>query len=113
DTNRLELVNARIQTINALLFKHQLKTEIEMINYTDALQERINSIESVTARIEALEARQIQLQTELEGLAQQISLGRQAQVANLENELVALLKQVGIPDARVNIVLQPSGVLHE
>lgn len=113
DQERLELVNNRIRTINNLLVKHQFKTETELLNYCDALREKINSTESLSLEIESLQKQVQFLNEELRTIAGDISENRHKQVDLLEKQLVTLLKQVGIPEADIQIVLKDSEALNE
>jgi DNA repair protein RecN (Recombination protein N) len=113
DAQRMELVNDRIQILNHLLTKHQFKNEIDLINYANALQEKISSTESISDRIVETTERKQLLFKELHTLADNIFQNRFAHVSQLEHSLVNLLKQAGIPDAVVKIDLHHSETLNE
>jgi DNA repair protein RecN (Recombination protein N) len=113
DNERLNTVGNRIQVINNLLYKHQLKTEADLINLTESIREKINAKESLSSSIEEIEK---ELSLSLKELNQQaiiISANRKKQVHALENNLVLLLKQVGIPEAAITIEISEASDLTE
>ena len=83
------------------------------MNYSDALREKINSTESLSLEIESLQKQVQFLNEELQTIAGDISQNRHNQVDSLEKQLVTLLKQVGIPEADIQIVLKDSEALNE
>ncbi len=113
DQERLEQVNNRIRVINNLLVKHQFKTETELLNYADELREKIKSTESLSQDIEQMQKHLTVLNSELNMMADEISSNRHKQVEPLEKQLVTLLRQVGIPEAAIQISLKDSELLNE
>ncbi|MGZ5280671.1 MAG: DNA repair protein RecN [Bacteroidia bacterium] len=113
DNQRMEEVNNRLQLLNNLLNKHHLTTVQELINYADELSVKVGSTESLEDEIKLLEAQaetQIHL---LEIKANEISKKRHLQVAEVEQNAMALLKEVGIADAKIVISLQTLQQLNE
>ncbi|MGZ5244390.1 MAG: DNA repair protein RecN, partial [Bacteroidia bacterium] len=113
DNQRMEEVNNRLQLLNNLLNKHHLTTVQELINYADELSVKVGSTESLEDEIKLLEAQaetQIHL---LEIKANELSKKRHLQVAEVEQNAMALLKEVGIADAKIVISLQTLQQLNE
>ena len=113
DNERMEEVSSRIQTINHLLTKHQLKSEIELNNYAEDLRSKVSRVESISEDIARLEKEQDKLLKRANELANTISSNRKKAIPGLEKNLVTLLKQVGIPEAQVLIKLEPSEILND
>ena len=113
DNERMETVSQRLQIINNLLNKHQLKTEVELVNYADELRSKVSRVESITEDIQRLEKEQEKLLKRANELAVSISNNRKKEIPSLEKNLVSLLKQVGIPEARVVIQIDDSEALNE
>ena len=113
DNARMEEVNQRLQAINAILSKHQLKNEPELFSYLEDLRSKVSSVESISEDIQRLSKEQAKLLKRAEELALKISNNRQKEIPNLEKKLIALLKQVGIPEANLKINLSALNGLNE
>lgn len=113
DNQRMEEVNNRLQLLNNLLNKHHFSTIQELINFTDELSGKVGSTESLEEEIKLLEQRgETQLQI-LEIKAAEISRNRYAQIQAVEQNAMALLREVGIADAKIVIELQTLPHLNE
>jgi len=113
DTARTELLNERIRIISQLMNKHQLKSERELINYADELEAKVLEDESLSTKIAEIEKHQAQLSIHLNSLAYTLSQNRRKHVNDLSDNLAALLRNVGIPEATVRIELSESDALNE
>lgn len=111
DPERLQLIQERLSTIYRLQKKHRLSTVSELL----ALQATLEEKNSLTANLDdALAQAQRHFedaQTKLKQGAQKLSDSRRKVFAPLSKQLVSLLKQLGIPEAQVQIeasVTEPS-----
>jgi DNA repair protein RecN (Recombination protein N) len=105
DNERMEILNRRLQLINNLLQKHQYRKVEELLDYAEELQTKVNSVESLSGAIEETEKRKQAMEQSLHAQAGHIHANREKQIRPLEENLVRLLKQVGIPDAFISIRL--------
>jgi len=113
DNQRMEEVNNRLQLLNNLLNKHHLASIQELISYTEELTQKVGSTESLEEEIKFLETEiAIQLET-LEQKALVISINRREKINAVEENAMALLKEVGIADAKIVIELQQLPQLNE
>jgi DNA repair protein RecN (Recombination protein N) len=113
DSERLDKVNSRIESLNHLLYKHQLKTESELIELAETLRAKIEAAESLSSIIDAKNIQLASLLAESDRLAETISQNRKKQIPGLEENLTLLLKEAGIPEAVVKIELTASSSLSE
>ncbi len=113
DNERMETVNNRLQLLNNLLNKHHVSTIQELINYTDELQAKVGSTESLESDIAHLEESLASQLNILELKAAQLHENRKAQLPAVEQNAMALLKEVGIADAKIIIDLQALNQLNE
>ena len=113
DNQRMEEVNHRLQLLNNLLNKHHYASIQELINYTEELTQKVGSTESLEEEIKTLETlaeKQLEI---LEQKAQILSKNRRDKINAVEENAMALLKEVGIADAKIIIDLQTLAQLNE
>lgn len=106
DNERMMEVSTRLQTINNLLTKHQATDISQLLAYAEELRKNVSSVENLSEEITKLEKGIAQTEKQLHAMADTISKNRSAQIPSLEEKLVSLLKQVGIPEANIIIKLQ-------
>ncbi|HXD77443.1 MAG TPA: DNA repair protein RecN [Puia sp.] len=111
DPRRIDFINDRLSTGYRLLKKHGLRTTADLI----ALQKRLelalqDSLQLGDAIVSAEEEAE-RLLKEVKTKAAVLSGGRRAQVAGLEEKVDKLLSQVGMPNARLRVSVEP-GELH-
>ncbi len=103
DPQRADELNARLDLIFQLQHKHHLQTVEELIQATQHIREQIESITSLGEHIETLsneiaEARKVLLDS-----AEIISEERQKAIPELSEEIIEIVKGLGMPDADVSI----------
>jgi DNA repair protein RecN (Recombination protein N) len=108
DPQRIEEVNERLSIGYKLLKKHGVQTTAELISLRDALEDKLRASLNVDELIAAREKEVAKLQEEAKKLAATLSKNRQAQAAPLEEQVNKLLRQVGMPNARLKVQLQPT-----
>jgi DNA repair protein RecN (Recombination protein N) len=106
DNSRMELVSERMQVINQLLSKHQMRTDLELLQYAKELRMKVGAVENINEDIMKLEKEQEALLEELSKMAITISGNRKKAAPGLEQNLAKLLNEVGIPEATISIKLE-------
>jgi DNA repair protein RecN (Recombination protein N) len=105
DEERLMLLQERINLGNKLLKKHGLQTTAQLLALQHELSEKLQQVLQADDDIAALEKQVAQHLSRLQQTGQQLSKRRQAVVKNFETEVLALLQQVGMPNARLKVQL--------
>lgn len=106
DEQRRQEVEQRIDLLYRLEQKHQCSTVEELIARRDEFSDKLNTISKLDEELGALRE---QLQTEKESLtrlAAELSAGRQAVLPLISDQVNALLKETGMPDARFRLDLE-------
>ncbi len=118
DPQRLARVNDRLDIIYSLMQKHRTDTLSGLISRREEIRQLVKSILTGDERIAEVEAL-LRTETEtLSELSESISGKRNAVLAEVEEKITDLLRQLGMPNARFRILLArvndftPSGVDH-
>lgn len=111
DAASLEQLNERLSIGYKLLKKHGLKTTAELLQLKKELEEKLQAVLNIDeAILTAEKGHADSLQAAL-AKAAEISTARQAQVKPLETRVNKMLAQVGMPNARLKVVVQPTQTL--
>ena len=105
DPQRLALVNDRLDNIYSLIQKHHVNNLDELIIRKDEIKELINSIVSSDERLNEMEALIDKEVNSLKTISVEISDRRKSVLPEIESRIIALLKQLGIPNAKFRISL--------
>lgn len=105
DPHRLDYVNERLQQLSALMKKHQVASEEELISVRIELDEKLVSATEIENRIESLKNSLADLGDGLNRLGKQIHDKREAAIPALTGNIVEILSRLGMPHARFNITL--------
>jgi DNA repair protein RecN (Recombination protein N) len=105
----LELV---LDNINKLLLKHRAQDIDGLIAIRNEFAEKIESVSSISDLIAKEKQRLFKIEQDLIKQAKQVSEIRRKALPDIENELVAMLKQLGMPGARFVIHCKTSETLH-
>jgi DNA repair protein RecN (Recombination protein N) len=108
DPQRIEEINGRLSAGYKLLKKHGLRTTSELLELQRQLEYKLQDSLQVEESIAAGEKEVGRLLLEVKKKAVALSAGRQAQTGPLEEKVNKLLKQVGMPNARLKVQLQPA-----
>jgi len=108
DPQRIEEVNERISMGYKLLKKHGAQTTAELLALRDALEGKLRTSMNVDELIAAREKEVAKLLEEAKKLAAGLSKRREAQIGPLEEQVNKLLRQVGMPNARLKVQMQPT-----
>ena len=105
DPQRLALVNDRLDNIYSLIQKHHVNNLDELIKRKDEIKDLINSIVSSDERLNEMEALIDKEVNSLKTISVEISDKRKSVLPEIESRIIALLKQLGIPNAKFRISL--------
>jgi len=103
---RLEKVKDRIDLYYSLLQKHQVKSVDELIVIFNNIKQRIKEIENYDNEIEKLEIEFSKVLVEIKNFANKITSVRNKNKLNLEKRISTVCKELGMPDAILNIVIE-------
>jgi DNA repair protein RecN (Recombination protein N) len=106
DPRRIETINERLSTGYKLMKKHGVQTTAGLLEIRGQLEHKLQDSLQVDAGIAAGEKEVQRLLEEAKKRAAVLSKGRQAQIAPLETQVNKLLKQVGMPSARLKVEVQ-------
>lgn len=113
DPQRIEEINGRLSAGYKLLKKHGVQTTGELLIIRQELENKLKDSLQVDDDIGAKEKETNKLLERAGKLAAVLSKKRQAQVTPLEEQVNRLLKQVGMPNARLQVKVQSGlGVLN-
>jgi DNA repair protein RecN (Recombination protein N) len=106
DPRKIEEINERLSTGYKLLKKHGVQTTAELLALRDQLGDKLQASLNVDESIAAREKEVASLLAEAKKQALVLSKNRQAQATPLEEQVNKLLRQVGMPNARLKVQLQ-------
>ena len=106
DPGRIDAINERLSIGYKLLKKHGLRTTTELLALQRKLEDGMQDSLQLGESIAAWEREVGRLWLEVKKKAAALSGGRVAQVAGLEERVNKLLKQVGMPNARLRVVVE-------
>ena len=104
---QLQEVNQKLDAINRLLRKHGFKTEDELLNLKNELQDKLDSIGNVDTNIKNLQGQVKKETAELKELAVQLSQKRMRGIPELQKQVSLLLQEVKLPNSQFKIELKP------
>lgn len=108
DPFKLNEVSERLDLIYQLQQKHRLQSLEELIALRDRLDDQLQSINTIDEQIEVL-SKDIKIEEDsLNVLAMSLSESRLNASPAIEKEIVNKLQQLGMPDARFSILLEPT-----
>jgi len=105
DTDRLDLVQDRLDTLFGLMNKHRLKDEQELLNLMKSLETRLEEGSSRQDAIRELEEEAKQMEAELHKQAGLLQKKRKAVCGELEVQIQHILARLGMKDASFRIEL--------
>ncbi|HXO75507.1 MAG TPA: hypothetical protein VN824_09740, partial [Puia sp.] len=106
DPRRIEEINERLSAGYKLLKKHSVHTTAELLTILRQLEVKLKDSLQVDESIAAGEKEVSRMLQEVRKKAAILSKGRQAEVEQLEQQVNKLLKQVGMPNARLKVQIQ-------
>ncbi len=112
DASMIEKLNERIHTGYRLFKKHGVTTTAGLIELRNQLQNKLFESLNIAEEIHAKEKVVESLVKDATVIAQNLSVNRKAQTRGLEEKVNALLKKVGMPNARIRVTCSTT-VLNE
>jgi DNA repair protein RecN (Recombination protein N) len=106
DPVRIEEINQRLSAGYKLLKKHGVRTTTELLAVRQELENKLKASLHLDEEIDRCEKEVTTLLTRARQLAGRLSKNRQAQVLSLEKDVNNLLKQVGMPNARIQVRIE-------
>ncbi|MGM0573096.1 MAG: DNA repair protein RecN, partial [Bacteroidota bacterium] len=103
DPEHASKLEARLDTINKLLMKHNVNDVHELIQMKESYGQKINETTSLESRIEDLSKEVEELADTLKVQATEISSVRKNAIPSIKQEVLSLLKDLGMPGARFDI----------
>ncbi|MDZ4839721.1 MAG: DNA repair protein RecN [Bacteroidota bacterium] len=103
DDNKLILIDERLTNIYALYQKHQINSFAEYLEKIQYFEGKIKQIESIDDQFIELKDSQRASKTKLVALAERLHSTREHSAKLLSEEMVTRLKQIGIPDAQIQL----------
>jgi len=103
----IEKNNERLSLIYTLEKKHHVDTVEELLIIRDSLQEKLNDLSTLSVEIARLSQEFHQKREAVLGMAALLSKARASAIPKVEKNLVAVLAQMGMPDARIHITQNP------
>jgi DNA repair protein RecN (Recombination protein N) len=108
DPRRIETINERISVGYKLLKKHGVRTGQELLAIRGELSKNLQKMLNRDEQIGVVEKELSRLFREAKEQAVLLSKKRQAQAGPLEEQVNRLLHQVGMPNARLKVQVQPA-----
>lgn len=105
DPERLHLINEKLQLIYTLQKKHQVTTIAELLELETALRQQVFLATDLEDKILDIQKELLVLDVHLTQLSLSIREKRTAAIPELQNQLVAILSLLGMPNASFKISL--------
>jgi DNA repair protein RecN (Recombination protein N) len=100
---RLEALHERLSRIYSLQKKHRVQTIRELLAIQNELEEKVSQALNLDDRISELQTAESKAFRDLLQKGRELSESRRSVISKITKELKALLKDVGIPDAALEI----------
>ena len=110
DEERIQVVSDRLALGYKLLKKHAVQTTNELLVIQNNLQQQLDKVLNLDTEISQLEKKAATQLQQAQQLAQTLTVNRQKQVAPFEKNTDKLLTQVGMPNARIKIAINPAAL---
>ncbi len=109
---KLEEVDEKLRTLNALLQKHQVKTDTELIEIKNQLENDLSDYSEFDEKIKATEKDLKTTTQNLQKLSHQMLTNRKKASEILEQKLIQILSNLGMENATISVVLKASEDFH-
>ena len=106
DAGKVNLLNDRMAEGYRLLKKHNVNTTGQLLEIKKHLSAELEKVTNLTDSILKKEKQAKELYNEALKIAERISGKRQKQVKSFEEKVNALLKQVGMPNAKIKVQIE-------
>ena len=110
--DKLEEVDEKLRILNALLQKHQVQTDTELIEIKNKLENDLLDFSNFDQKIEDVENELKSTQQKLQDLSKQLLDNRIKASKIIEKKLLKICSNLGMQNASINIVLETSEDFH-
>lgn len=110
DPERIEQLNERLSLGYKLQKKHGVSSTAELLAIQKELEEKLQAVLNIEETIQQKEKETNRLLAEAKKTAEKITAGRNKQVKPLEDKVNKLLAQVGMPNAKLKVSVQPAAL---
>ncbi len=107
DPARLAFIEERLSLIYSLEQKHHVDSVQDLLDLSEKLRTELNAIENVDADIERQAKEVERLRTQRNQKAALLTAARQKAAEAMQNELIAALQQLGMPNTQLQIQITP------
>lgn len=108
DPKKVEEIEQKLQVLFALQKKHQVTSVAELVEIQKALEQKVLVVDQAQEQIETLQKAIDSAQKKLDEIADRMSKNRQKAALDLTRQLQEMLAQLGMPNARFEIVVEPT-----
>lgn len=108
DPKKAEAIEQKLQILYALEKKHQVSTVEDLIKIQQNLEQKVLVVDQANEQIQAMQTAINLTQSNLDEIAQRISKNRQKASLELTIQLQEILSNLGMPNARFKIVIEPT-----
>lgn len=108
DPQRLHFLHERVSLLNRLLQKHKLVNTDQLLKLQLDLKAELTAIQSLGEQLIVLEEEVALAYANASLLAQQLSQNRSKSIPKIEKEITALLSEVGMPFAKIQVNQHPT-----
>jgi DNA repair protein RecN (Recombination protein N) len=108
DPSRLEAVKSRLDTLYSLAQKHRVSNSDELISLRESFGQKIEAITSYDDQLAILSHEKESVSKQMVELASQLTLSRTKAIAPFEDEVITVLRQLGMPNALFSVKLENS-----
>lgn len=108
DPSELEIADARITEIRAMMRKHGVETESELIAIRDRLEHRLSHLAEADSLALQLETQAKRAKSRARELARTISERRAEAARDFGEKLIETARPLGMKNLQVNIAVEPS-----
>lgn len=112
DPKRADEIGGRLDIIQRLLHKHHAADIPELLVIRTGFEEKLAAITSLDGQIRKIQEELDQQRQKVMKLADLLRKGRLSVIPHAGKHLLSLLKNLGMPDARIEIECRPAGYLH-
>jgi DNA repair protein RecN (Recombination protein N) len=105
DAETIERMNDRLSLGYKLLKKHGVKTTNQLLQIQNELNDKLQAVLNIDEEIKRMEKEYEQSLQQAEALAGKISTARNEQIKPFEEKVNVMLRQVGMPNARLKVQL--------
>jgi len=107
DPERLQEVEDRLDLLNTLLRKHNVKTTAELIAIRDEFEKQVNKIANFDEEIASLREELRGKREELRGKSDELTKSREAVRREISKTLIENLSKLGVLHANMDILIEP------